>query len=307
MGVNTLKGKGQQQNPLLSAISYFKSSSTMKFEYYLSKNLCLATFDETQSNLLPLSLHSHEEYEFFIPRTPVHYLMRDENIYFGQVGRIFPVPSGNVHGIKYPQDGARFDVISIDKAFFEEVKRSKNYTRFEIDEAFSVNDALRNYMKYYKEECQRHARDEENKVEPLALLITAEIIDLARTKMHKKVRSNTVYQKGIRSVADYINEHFNEDLELETLAAIAGLSPSYFTRTFKKMYDCSPSIYIAMVRISNAKVLLEETLLAVKDIAERVGYNRSSTFCDAFKKETGMTPNEYRASILGYKEGLQRK
>ena len=62
-----------------------------------------------------------------------------------------------------------------------------------------------------------------------------------------------------------------------------------------------------MVRISNAKVLLETTLHSVKEIARKVGYNRSSTFCDAFKKETEMTPNEYRASILGYKEGLQRK
>lgn len=307
LGVISVNEKSKSQNHLLNAISYYPNSATMHFDFHLSKFLCVATFNGTQSNNLPACIHSHEDYEFIIPKTPVHYLMRDDNVYFGQVNRLFPVPSGYSHGIKYPQSGVKCDVISIDREFFDELKRKKNCSRLEIVEVFSSNDALRNYIKFFKRECNRPTRDENSKVEPLALLIAAEIIDLAQTEMRQKTRSNTVYQKGIRSVADYINEHYNDDLELETLAAIAGLSPSYFTRTFKKMYDCSPSVYIAMVRVSNAKVLLENTLLAVKDIALKVGYKHSSTFCDAFKKETQMAPNEYRASILGYKEGLQRK
>lgn len=302
-----MKDEKQKAEKLLNAISYFPSSSSMSFEFYSSRNICVGTFCGTEENPLPACIHSHEEYEFFIPKTPVHYLMRDDNIYFGQVGRIFPVPSGNSHGIKYPQTDVRFDVISVNKEYFEELKRSKNCSRLVIDEVFSCNEVLRNYIKFYKRECQRQTRDEENKVEPLAQLIVAEIIDLALEKMCKKTRNNTTYQQGIRSVADYINDHYAEELSLETLSAICGLSPSYFTRAFKKMYDCSPSVYISMVRISNAKVLLETTLHSVKEIARKVGYNRSSTFCDAFKKETEMTPNEYRASILGYKEGLQRK
>lgn len=302
-----MKDEKQKAEKLLNAISYFPSSSSMSFEFYSSRNICVGTFCGTEENPLPACIHSHEEYEFFIPKTPVHYLMRDDNIYFGQVGRIFPVPSGNSHGIKYPQTDVRFDVISVNKEYFEELKRSKNCSRLVIDEVFSCNEVLRNYIKFYKRECQRQTRDEENKVEPLAQLIMAEIIDLALEKMRKKTRNNTTYQQGIRSVADYINDHYAEELSLETLSAICGLSPSYFTRAFKKMYDCSPSVYISMVRISNAKVLLETTLHSVKEIARKVGYNRSSTFCDAFKKETEMTPNEYRASILGYKEGLQRK
>ena len=302
-----MKDEKQKAEKLLNAISYFPSSSSMSFEFYSSRNVCVGTFCGTEENPLPACIHSHEEYEFFIPKTPVHYLMRDDNIYFGQVGRIFPVPSGNSHGIKYPQTDVKFDVISVNKEYFEELKRSKNCSRLVIDEVFSCNEVLRNYIKFYKRECQRQTRDEENKVEPLAQLIMAEIIDLALEKMCKKTRNNTTYQQGIRSVAEYINDHYAEELSLETLSAICGLSPSYFTRAFKRMYDCSPSVYISMVRISNAKVLLETSLHSVKEIARKVGYNRSSTFCDAFKKETEMTPNEYRASILGYKEGLQQE
>lgn len=303
-----MKMNDKKIDSLLDAISYFPNSAAMHFDFFTSSHLCLGYFDGTDGTVLPSCIHSHDAYEFFLPHSPVHYLMRDENIYFGQVNRLFPVPSGNTHGIAYPQPGARFDVIAIDKAFFEEVKRQKNCPRFEINEVFSCNEVLRNYIKYYKDECKKPTRDEKYKVEPLALLITAEIIDLARDTMRTKdARNSTVYQQGLRSVAAYINEHFMDDLSIETLSAIAGLSPSYFTRTFRKMYDCSPSVYIAMVRISNAKMMLEDTLLPVKEIAAKCGYKHSSTFCDAFRKEALCTPNDYRASLLGYKEGLQRK
>ncbi len=98
-----------------------------------------------------------------------------------------------------------------------------------------------------------------------------------------------------------------DDLDIETLAAIAGLSPSYFSRCFAKAFSYSPKAYIAMVRMSKAKMRLQHTLDPIKRMAADVGYNCSSTFCDAFKRETGMTPNEYHAAHLGYKEGFQNK
>ena len=303
-----MKGKSKNLNPLLDAIAYFPSTSTIHFDFYLSSHLCLGEFEGSDNNPLPSCLHSHNEYEFIIPSTPVYYLLRDENIYFGQVGWVFPSGPNVPHGIKYSQDQAKFDIISIDKEYFEEIKRSKNCSRHVIDPGFAVSNTLRDYIIHFKEECKRRVRDEENKVEPLARLIAAELIDLSlEAERPKSPRKNTVYQQGIRSVAAYINAHFDEDLSLETLSAIAGLSESYFTRSFKKMYDCSPSVYIAKVRVSNAKMLLENTLLSVKDIARKVGYNHSSTFCDAFRKEEKKSPNEYRAEYLGYKEGLQCK
>ena len=281
--------------------------SPIKLDYYATENFCLGCFKSSPDNQLPVCYHSHDEYEFIIPLTPVHYMLREEQICFGQVGCVYPIESGVGHGIKYSQPDVRILAISINKDFLEEIKKEKHCEHVRFEYELPYTPALRCFLNTFKVECRKPARDEKNKLEPLTRLITAEFIDLASTAKQVKLRSSSLYQQGVRSAADYINEHYAEELTLEELSAICGLSPGYFTRCFTKMFLNSPTAYIAMVRISHAKKLLEDTLLPVKDIAIKVGYHRSSTFCDAFKKETGMSPNEYRAQVLGFKEGYQRK
>lgn len=97
----------------------------------------------------------------------------------------------------------------------------------------------------------------------------------------------------------YINDHLTQELSLEELAAQAALSPFYFSRLFKRETGFSPHQYILATRISNAKFLLQSTGDSVKTICFTVGFSSESSFCTAFKKETGVTPSEYRARALG--------
>lgn len=298
-----------QRKHLIDAISYYPTfeQSSISLEYYANDNFCIGYFQSAPNNQLPVCFHKHDEYEFIMPKTPIHYMLREDQICFGQVGYVYPIPSLVGHGIKYSQQNVMLDAISINKEFFETIKREKHMENLRIEEGFPCSETLKCYIDAFKAGCRQPNRDEKNKLEPLSRLITAELIDMIAQAKQPKARHASSYQKGIRSAADYINEHYAENLTLEDLAAICGLTTGYFTRCFNKMFLNSPSAYIAMVRISQAKILLSNTLLPVKEVAKRVGYNRSSTFCDAFKKDTGMTPNEYRASVLGYKEGLQRK
>ena len=96
----------------------------------------------------------------------------------------------------------------------------------------------------------------------------------------------------------YINDHLAQELSLEDLAAQAALSPFYFSRLFKRETGYSPHRYILTARISNAKFLLHSTGDSVKKICFTVGFTSESSFCTAFKKETGLTPSEYRARVL---------
>ena len=96
----------------------------------------------------------------------------------------------------------------------------------------------------------------------------------------------------------YINDHLTQELSLEGLAAQAALSPFYFSRLFKRETGFSPHRYILATRISNAKFLLQSTADSVKKICFTVGFTSESSFCTAFKKETGLTPSEYRARAL---------
>ena len=96
----------------------------------------------------------------------------------------------------------------------------------------------------------------------------------------------------------YINDHLAQELSLEDLAVQAALSPFYFSRLFKRETGFSPHQYILTTRISNAKFLLQSTSDSVKNICFTVGFTSESSFCTAFKKETGLTPSEYRTRAL---------
>lgn len=95
----------------------------------------------------------------------------------------------------------------------------------------------------------------------------------------------------------YINEHLTRELSLEELATQASLSPFYFSRLFKRETGFSPHQYILTARINNAKFLLQSTDATIKSICFSVGFTSESSFCTAFKKETGLTPSDYRSQV----------
>ena len=86
-----------------------------------------------------------------------------------------------------------------------------------------------------------------------------------------------------------------EPHSVESLSQAAGLSPTHFSRLFKKSFGTSPIDWLRRERISQAKRRLVDTKDAIKEIAEPVGYNDRYFFSKDFKKHTGLTPNQFRA------------
>jgi AraC family transcriptional regulator len=95
-------------------------------------------------------------------------------------------------------------------------------------------------------------------------------------------------------ITDWMAEHLAEDFNLDRLAAQAGLSKFYFNRLFKSAMGVSPSRYLITLRIDKAKRLLRETRRSVVDVGLDVGYAGPSHFAQLFRKETGLSPSDYR-------------
>lgn len=93
----------------------------------------------------------------------------------------------------------------------------------------------------------------------------------------------------------YINEHFAEDISIDTLAGRAGISPYHFIRIFKKETGFTPHEYIINTRMATARYLLKNTKLPIKAICFQTGFSSESVFCSAFKKKHSMTPAQYRS------------
>lgn len=95
---------------------------------------------------------------------------------------------------------------------------------------------------------------------------------------------------------DAIDRDFAEPLDVATLARIAHVSPSHFSRTFRLTFGESPHRYLQRRRIERAMALLSTTELPVVDVAVAVGFSSHGTFTRTFHEVVGATPTGYRAS-----------
>ncbi|MBR5174619.1 MAG: helix-turn-helix domain-containing protein [Bacteroidales bacterium] len=101
--------------------------------------------------------------------------------------------------------------------------------------------------------------------------------------------------RRVMKVKQYVNDHYAEDLRLETLASLAGMTPSAFSRFFKTRAGRTLSDYITDIRLGNAARLLVDTTQNVSEICYSCGFNNLSNFNRIFKAKRGYTPRDFRA------------
>jgi len=99
----------------------------------------------------------------------------------------------------------------------------------------------------------------------------------------------------LNTVFDYMDQHYNEDLSLETVASVAGFSKYHFSRLFKQCSGYNFYDYLCVLRIRAAETLLMSPDLSITEVALQSGFSSLSTFNRTFKKKKGCTPSEYRA------------
>ena len=114
------------------------------------------------------------------------------------------------------------------------------------------------------------------------------------TKNQLLVKPLQKTNKECRFIEQYINEHFREDISLQSLSEIVHLSKYYLAHAFKEYKGMSPINYLTQVRINEARHLLDTTDFSAAKIADLTGFSSQSYFSQIFHKETGMTPNKYR-------------
>lgn len=107
-------------------------------------------------------------------------------------------------------------------------------------------------------------------------------------------RVENTESRRIRKVKDYISEHYMEELKLDDIASIVGMSPSSFSRFFKTKTLKTLSSYIVDIRLGMAARELVDTSKNVSEICYNCGFNNLSNFNRAFKASKGMSPTAFR-------------
>lgn len=125
----------------------------------------------------------------------------------------------------------------------------------------------------------------------------------------RKALSSTTFARAeessnsrrISKVEKAISENFREELTLNGLAEIAGMSPSSFSRFFKKSTGKTLSEYIIDIRLGHAARELADSTKTVAEICYESGFNNVSNFNRAFKSHRGCTPKDFRDNYRKHK------
>jgi transcriptional regulator GlxA family with amidase domain len=98
----------------------------------------------------------------------------------------------------------------------------------------------------------------------------------------------------LKDLSTFVLEHLDEPLPVSRFAAELGMSPRTFNRWCRQHLDESPAALVRRLRIEEARRLLEETSLPLKEITARTGLGDASTMWRAFTERLGVTPAAYR-------------
>jgi YesN/AraC family two-component response regulator len=104
-----------------------------------------------------------------------------------------------------------------------------------------------------------------------------------------------VKRNAICDIERYVSENFCNEITLEELAHRFFICKEHISRSFKKQYGMNLFDYISMLRIEKAKVLMLETLCSIEEIAVKAGFSNGNYFSKAFRRQTGISPSEYRS------------
>ncbi len=109
------------------------------------------------------------------------------------------------------------------------------------------------------------------------------------------LRCEQTISSGVTERArDYMEEHYGEELTLQKVADVVGISAGYLSTQFSQSFGCGFIDYLNQIRVEHACAYLKQNYFKTYEIAYKVGYRDEKYFSRVFKKVTGMSPSEYK-------------
>lgn len=148
-----------------------------------------------------------------------------------------------------------------------------------------INTNLNKLLWMYKHPNDFHS---DLMAETLVVQMVLELIQLANPNR----RGN--YSEYVQAAIDIINEHYAENITLDTLSEMVHISKFYLSHVFRNETGITPISYLQQVRINRAKELLRTTDLSQEAICSRIGLYNCSYLSKLFRAYEDLTPKQYR-------------
>lgn len=107
------------------------------------------------------------------------------------------------------------------------------------------------------------------------------------------------YSWRLARAVDYVLTHLGDNLYLDSVAEVVGISPQHLSRLYKEEMDSTFTRFVNEQRVDRARYLLMSSSLGVGEIAAAVGFRDADYFSKVFRRFCDCTPSEYRNTLGG--------
>ena len=247
--------------------------------------------------------HIHQMYEIYYLLDGARKMLFDDSIYLLRGGDLVFVPMNTIHKTSHINDGTHERIAitfgdaclpdlkrSVSGLSFQEIFYSEPVMHFSGAERENIEAIMNKLLLEYE-----HPDD----FSPVVIrgCLQELLVCLIRHKHYKRseyVQDIDTADQLMQKAARYIRSSYREDIDLNAIAQVVNLSPSYLSKKFKASTGFGYREYLVLVRIQAASVMLLETNKSIAEIALACGFQDSNYFGDAFKREKGVSPSIYR-------------
>lgn len=258
------------------------------------------SFQKINSQLLYISISRYEGDWQSIPHT--HHFA--ELIYvvggqgdFRSGNRKQPVSAGDLiivspnvehTEVSYPADPLEYFVLGIDGVTFQNTGNEEGSSIYNYKKDNAVLSLLHLLLAEAEEEREGCSLACQNLLEVLLIHI------LRMQKLVPFPYTATKMTKECGLIKRYLDSNYADTITLESLASLAHMNKYYLVHAFTKYTGLSPINYLNTRRLQVSRELLSATNHSISQVASLSGFSSQSYFTQAFKKESGISPSQYR-------------
>ena len=207
-------------------------------------------------------------------------------------GSIAAVQSGVRHGQALEQCDVANISLEVSPNFMVQRLREKGLDGAQFGPSFAVSMRLRRFLRLFQEEF--HGQRDEADLRCLAALVISELIECGCRPQPRPAQAEEQSADTLGAMEEFIYLHYTQPLTIDGLSAQCGMQRNHFITAFKRRFGETPYARIVRLRLAKAKVLLRGTDDTVRHIYALCGFPSSTAFANAFRKDTGRTPGEFR-------------
>lgn len=244
--------------------------------------------------------HYHHHYELFYLAAGRCRVFMDHSLYHLEAGDMVLIAPMAIHHTSYgiTQESERIALSFHERYLVQMEEECGCEIRNQMFRGgkLSIDPGRRNYLEnlLQKTQVEQDTQDVFSGLLQRAYLkeLFVFLVRCGRENVQKE--PTDVAEAEIQAAAQYIFHHFSEPLTLDEVAGRVHMTPTYFSRKFKRVTGIGYKEYLNHVRLKEAARLLLETDLSVTGIALACGFSDGNYFGDLFKKEKGISPRMYR-------------